>query len=66
MAKYTVSVTAAIDTSSLVEGRSEAKRLVELLTDEFLSVAYCVEVLEPDHGHTVFEESGGGEPATYH
>jgi hypothetical protein len=66
MARYTISVTATIEATSLIEGRCDAERMVELLTSEFLSVAYNVELREPSLGNTIFEESAGGEPVTYH
>jgi hypothetical protein len=66
MAKYTVSLTATIETATLLEGRCEAERLVEMLTSEFLSVDYCVELREPNLGHIVFEEAAGRETVTYH
>ena len=66
MAKFTVSVIATIEASSLVEGRSDAERVIELLTEEFGSLAYCVELREPDLGNTVFEESSESQSATYH
>jgi hypothetical protein len=66
MARYTISVTATIEAASLLEGRFDAERMVELLTSEFLSVAYNVELREPDLGSTIFEDSAGHEPVTYH
>jgi len=69
MARYTVSVTATIEASSLLEGRCDAERMVELLTNEFFSVAYNVELREPDLGNTLFEETSAGhgrEHVTFH
>jgi hypothetical protein len=69
MARYTVSVTATIESSSLLEGRCDAERMVELLTNEFFSVAYNVELREPDLGNTLFEETSSGhgrEHVTFH
>lgn len=69
MARYTVSVTATIEASSLLEGRCDAERIVELLTNEFFSVAYNVELREPDLGNTLYEENSPGhgrQPVTFH
>lgn len=60
MARYTVSVTATIEASSLLEGRCDAERLVELLNEEFFSVAYNVELREPDLGNTLYEANSPG------
>ncbi|MDR3437456.1 hypothetical protein [Telmatospirillum sp.] len=66
MAKYTISVTATIDSPSLIEGRCDAERLVELLNSEFMSVDYCVELRETKRGNTVFEETTGRPSLTLH
>ncbi len=63
MAKFAISVIATIEASSLVEGRDDAERVVELLSREFDSMSYCVELLEDAHGEVPQVE--GGVP-TYH
>ncbi|MTJ84264.1 MAG: hypothetical protein F8N37_25045 [Telmatospirillum sp.] len=66
MAKYTISVTATIDSPSLIEGRCDAERLVDLLNSEFIAIDYCVELKENTRGSTVFEEATGRSALTFH
>ncbi len=63
MAKFAISVFATIDASSLVEGRDDAERLVELLSKEFDSMSYCVELVETGADGISSDEV---EAPTYH
>jgi hypothetical protein len=66
MARYTVSVTATIESSSLIEGRCDAETLVELLKNEFPYITYSVELRESGVSNALFEDSTGDGPATFH
>jgi hypothetical protein len=64
--KYAVSMTLTIEASSLTEGRDNAERLLEILTNEFGSLAYYVEIQESETGDALPEALLGCEPVTYH
>jgi hypothetical protein len=66
MAKYTISVTATIDAPSLIEGRCDLERLVDMLNSEFIGVDYCVELRETARGGTLMEESTTHATMTFH
>ena len=66
MAKYTISVMASIETESLLDGRDDVERVVDLLTSEFASVAYCVELREPELATPLFEETSERDYVTLH
>jgi hypothetical protein len=57
---------ATIETESLLDGREDVERVVDLLTSEFVSVAYCIELREQELSTPLFEESSGREYVTFH